>query len=1006
MTPELQARHQIDRQLEACGWVVQDRKAMNIYAALGVAIREFPLDVGEADYLLYADGKVIGVVEAKPAEHGTLTGVESQSAKYVTSLPSGVPSHKLPVPFHYETTGTVTQFTNLLDPSPRSRMVFAFHRPEELLRQVALDRQLRQVLAEMPPLEDPKLWRVQAQAISNLEKSLAQNRPRSLVQMATGSGKTFTSISAIYRLIKHAGAKRVLFLVDRTNLGKQTYREFQQYVSPANGYKFTDEFNVQHLKKNTIDPVSRVCITTVQRLYSMLRGEADFDEANEESSMYESVASLVKEAVPVEYNPQIPIESFDFIVADECHRSIYNLWRQVLDYFDAFLIGLTATPTKQTIGFFSNNLVMEYGHEQAVADGVNVGFDVYRIRTKITEQGAALEKEQGRFIPRRDRRTRAKRYAELDDDLIYNGSQLDRDVVSPEQIRLVVRTFRDRLFTEIFPGRTEVPKTLIFAKDDSHAEDITRIVREEFGKGNDFCQKITYRTTGKKPEELLAEFRNSFNPRIAVSVDMIATGTDVKPLECLLFMRMVKSAGYFEQMKGRGCRVVSPDELQSVTPDAKTKTHFVIVDAVGVCEQDKGESKPLDRQPTVPLDKILDTVAKGVADPDLASTLAARLTRLDRQLTDEQRAELSGLANGQSVQHLAVSLLTAINADAQVERAAEKFQLAEGQEPTEKQLEQVQEELLRQALKPFHDPKLRDRLANVRRSLDQIIDEVTQDELLHAGFSASAMEKAQALVTNFKAFIEANKDELEAIRVFYSRPQRLGLRFKHVKELAEALKRPPLSSSPERVWSAFQAVEPNAVKGQCGKLVDVIALVKHAVQPDTPLVPFTQTVDERFQQWLADQRAAGVTFTAEQLKKWFKIKEQQRAGERTDYQKTDLTPRIAAEAEALLGDHKAAFDGLLALFNTLDSTEAELLATVYAAWNDLLLDGRPADEAAITAEVYGWHPSKREKFTPEAITTQIAWMRANGYSPTGTGQRTTVPDPNPKPPSSRKKPSR
>ena len=866
MTPEEQARQSIDRQLEACGWVVQDRKAMNIYAALGVAIREFPLDVGEADYLLYADGKVIGVLEAKPADHGTLTGVESQSVKYVTSLPAGVPSHKLPVPFHYESTGTVTQFTDLLDPSPRSRMVFTFHRPEELLRLVALDRQLRQALAEMPPLEDPKLWRVQLQAISNLEKSLAQNRPRSLVQMATGSGKTFTAISAIYRLIKYAGARRVLFLVDRTNLGKQTFREFQQYISPANGYKFTDEFNVQHLKKNTIDPVSRVCVTTVQRLYSMLRGEQDFDEANEEGSMYESLAGLVKEAVPVEYNPHIPVETFDFIVADECHRSIYNLWRRVLDYFDAFLVGLTATPTKQTIGFFSNNLVMEYGHEQAVADGVNVGFDVYRIRTKITEEGAKLEKEQGRFIPRRDRRTRAKRYAELDDDLIYNGSQLDRDVVAPEQIRLVVRTFRDRLFTEIFPGRTEVPKTLIFAKDDSHAEDITRIVREEFGKGNDFCQKITYKTTGKKPEELLAEFRNSYNPRIAVSVDMIATGTDVKALECLLFMRMVKSAGYFEQMKGRGCRVVSPDELQGVTPDAKAKTHFVIVDAVGVCEQDKSESKPLDRQPTIPFDKILDTVAKGVADPDLASTLAARLVRLDRQLSGEQRDELTGLAHGQSVQALATGLLVALNPDAQAEQAAKKFQLPDGQEPTEKQLEQVQEDMLRQALKPFHNPKLRDRLANVRRALDQIIDEVTQDELLHAGFSATAMEKAQALVTSFKAFIEANKDELEAIKVFYSRPQRLGLRFKHIKELAEALKRPPLSASPERVWSAFQAIEPDAVKGQCGKLVDVIALVRHALQPDTPLVPFTQTVDERFRQWLADQQAANVTFTAEQLK--------------------------------------------------------------------------------------------------------------------------------------------
>jgi type I restriction enzyme R subunit len=716
----------------------------------------------------------------------------------------------------------------------------------------------------LPPLNTERLWKAQIEAVTKLEKSLAHDRPRSLVQMTMGAGKTFTAISEIYRLIKFTGAKRVLFLVDRTNLGRQAYREFQQYTSPYNGYKFTEEYNVQHLRKNTIDPVSRICITTIQRLYSMLKGEAEFDEANEEGSMYETMASLLKGPVPVEYNPRVPIETFDFIVADECHRSIYNLWRQVLEYFDAFLIGLTATPTRQTIGFFNNNLVMEYGHEQAVADGANVGFDVYRIRTKITEQGATLEKETGRFIPHRDRRTRAKRYAELDDDLTYTANQLDRDVVAPEQIRLVVRTFRDRLFTEIFPGRTEVPKTLVFAKDDSHAEDITRIIREEFGKGNDFCQKITYKTSGKKPEELLAEFRNSYNPRIAVSVDMMATGTDVKPLECLLFMRNVKSAGYFEQMKGRGARVVDPDSLQSVTPDAKAKTHFVIVDAVGVCEQDRTESKPLDRQPTVPLDRILDTVAKGVADPDLASTLAARLARLDRQLTCQQQQEIAAVSGGTSVKELTCGLITALNPDGQVQQAKAKFTLAEGQEPTEKQLEKVQEEMIRSALKPFHNPKLRERLANIRKFLEQVIDEVSQDELLQASFDAKALERAQALVASFKEFIEANKDELEAIRVFYSRPHRLGLRFKHVKELAEAINRPPLSASPERVWVAFQAIEPQAVKGQCSKLVDVIALVRHAIDPGVPILPFSQTVDERYRTWLAEQEAEGVSFTQDQ----------------------------------------------------------------------------------------------------------------------------------------------
>ncbi len=455
MTPEQRSRQRIDQLLRDSGWLVQDCAEMDISAGLGVAVREFPLKSGFADYLLYVDGRVIGVVEAKPEGH-TLTGVETQSAKYKDGLPPGLPHFVLPLPLAYESTGEVTQFTNALEPDARSREVFTFHRPDELLRLVNLDAQVRTLLRQMPDLNTGRLWRVQVESICNLEKSLADNRPRSLIQMATGSGKTYTAVSSCYRLIRFAKARRILFLVDRNNLGRQTLNEFQQYVSPYNGYKFTEEYTVQHLKKNTIDPASKVCITTIQRLYSMLRGEEEFVEENEEGSLFETETSLVKEPLPVVYNPKIPIEAFDFIVVDECHRSIYNVWRQVLEYFDAFLIGLTATPTAQTIGFFGGNLVQDYTHEQAVADGVNVGYDVYRIETQITRDGAKLVKEPGVFVPHRDRRTKGKKYKELDDDLTYTANQLDRDVVAEDQIRLVVRTFKERL-PEIFPGRTEVP---------------------------------------------------------------------------------------------------------------------------------------------------------------------------------------------------------------------------------------------------------------------------------------------------------------------------------------------------------------------------------------------------------------------------------------------------------------------------------------------------------------------------------------------------------------------
>ena len=363
---------------------------MNIHAGLGVAVREFPLKwkegveikSGSADYLLYADGWAIGVVEAKPAGH-TLEGVVVQSKRYTEGLDKQVPARYRPLPFAYESTGEVTQFTNGLDPHPRSREVFTFHRPDELLRQQDLGAaQLRRTLRQMPELPQGKLWPVQHEAVRNLEQSLAHGRPRALIQMATGSGKTFMAVSACHRLIKHANAKRILFLVDRNNLGKQTLREFQEFRDPGSAYAFADEFVVQRLRGNAVEGAAKVVITTIQRLYSMLKGDPEFDSANEDESLFESGGPLGGEPVPVEYTPDLPIEHFDFIVIDECHRSIYNVWRQVIEYFDAFLIGLTATPSPQTIGFFRNNVVQDYSHAKAVADGINVGYDIYRIKTK------------------------------------------------------------------------------------------------------------------------------------------------------------------------------------------------------------------------------------------------------------------------------------------------------------------------------------------------------------------------------------------------------------------------------------------------------------------------------------------------------------------------------------------------------------------------------------------------------------------------------------------------
>ncbi len=933
LDPEAQARVHIDQQLALAGWIVQDHGEMNISAGPGVAIREFPLKTGFADYLLYANGRAIGVVEAKPEGH-TLTGVETQSSKYTGGLPKDLPSWVgpgKPLPFAYESTGVVTQFTNALDPDARSREVFSFHRPEELVRLASLDRQLRANLRAMPPLETRALWDKQITAITNLEQSLADNRPRSLIQMVMGSGKTFTACNIAYRLIKFAQAKRILFLVDRNNLGRQTLNEFQQFSSPHTQYKFTEEFGVQHLKKNTIDPAAKVVITTIQRLYSILKGEEDFDEGNENASMFEAApsAALLKQPLPVVYNQKIPPEFFDFIIVDECHRSIYNVWRQVLEYFDAFTIGLTATPSAQTIGFFGGNLVMEYTHEQAVIDGVNVGYDVYRIETRVGAQGARLDKNPGFFVPKRDRATRKKRLAELDDDLIYAPGQLDRDVVNESQIRLVIQTFRDKL-PEMFPGRTECPKTLVFAKTDLHADDVTKIIREEFAKGNDFCQKITSKSTGKPPDVLLNEFRNSFFPRVAVTVDMIATGTDVKPLECLLFMRNINSAAYFEQMKGRGCRIINDDALQAVTPDARVKTRFVIVDAVGVTECEKTLSKPLDRQPSVSLDKLLNTIGAGGVSDEIVSTLAARLARLDRELTDDQREQITKDAGGRTPAQLAEALLSSIDPDATAARAGEQFKLPEGAEPTPEQASKVEQSAMAAALKPFHNPKLRNTILAVKAAAEQVFDEVNRDTLLSAGFNAAALEKARSVVTSFKQFIQDNKDEIEALKVLYSRPYRAGLRYPQVKELAQKLGVAPFhvdAKKPEtvgRLWNAFEAVEPEAAKapaqGKPRQLVDLIALVRHAIDGGSPLVPVEQVVRERYAAWLADKAKAGVSFEPEQ-RRWL------------DAIRDHIAASLAIDAEALEDVPFKQMGGLGAAYEVF----GESLPTLLSEMNERLV---------------------------------------------------------------------
>lgn len=862
MTPEQKAREIIDRKLTQAGWFVQDMTQLNLSAGLGVAVREFPTSTGPVDYALFVDGIPVGVVEAKKDDVGeNITVVEGQSGRYAGSTFKWVKGDYR-IRFAYEATGKLTRFTDYADMKYRSRTVFSFHQPQELQRLLKQLDTVRNRMKQFPDFDTAGFRKCQIAAIENLERSFAANKPKALIQMATGAGKTFTAISAVYRLLKYADVNRVLFLVDTKGLGEQAEREFLAYHPNDDNRSFSEIYGVRLLKNSFIPDSAHVCISTIQRMYSILSGE-EMDESVEQESIYENPSVDKQAPKEVVYNAKYPPEFFDVIIIDECHRSIYNVWKQVLEYFDAFLIGLTATPDKRTFAFFDQNIVSEYPREQAIIDGVNVGEDIFLIETEVGKQGATILKQ---MVEYRNRLSREKRWAQLDEDMDYRPTQLDRDIVNPSQIRTVIRVFKDNLYTSLFPRRKEVPKTLIFAKTDSHADDIIQIVREEFGEGNEFCKKITY--AAENPEAVLRSFRNSYNPRIAVTVDMIATGTDVKPIECLIFMRDVRSKNYFEQMKGRGTRTLNKDDLQKVTLSAtENKDHFVIVDAVGVTKSKKSDTRTLERKPSVSLKELMMNVALWAKDEDTLTSLANRVIRLNSQMTASERkafAEKVGVPAGK----LAENLLNAFDEDYIAEKARAEFGC---DTPSPEQQAQAQREAVAEAVKPFHDPEIRDFIENIRRSHEQIIDNTNPDTVTFAEFDTQREENADRTLQTFRDFIEENKDEIIALRIIYSQTYKdRPMVIDKLKALYEKLKAQGLTI--DRLWDCYAIKKPDKVRGASTlrQLADLVCLIRFEMGYGDNLQPFAEAVNYNFMRWTMQQNAGAVHFTEEQME-WLRL---------------------------------------------------------------------------------------------------------------------------------------
>jgi len=861
MKPEDKARVTIDKKLIESGWTIQDVKSLNLSASLGIAVREFPTSTGPVDYALFLEGIPVGVIEAKKSELGeNITSVESQSARYATSTFKWI-KNEYRIRFAYEATDKLTRFTDYDDIKYRSRTVFSFHRPETLLALLKQPDTIRNNMKRFPEFDPTGFRKCQITAIENLDASFADNRPKALVQMATGAGKTFTAITAAYRLLKYGKMNRILFLVDTKGLGEQAEREFLAYRPTDDPRPFSQIYGVHRLKSSYIPDGVQICISTIQRMHSILKGE-ELNESAEEISFNEYVTADSKAPKEVVYNEKYPPEFFDCIIVDECHRSIYNVWNQVLEYFDSFIIGLTATPDKRTFAFFNENVVSEYPREQAIIDGVNVGEDIFLIETNVGKNGAHIMKQR---IEVRSRLSREKRWKELDEDLDYKPTQLDRDIVNPSQIRTVIRSFKENVFTTLFPRRKEVPKTLIFAKTDSHADDIIQIVREEFGEGNEFCKKITY--SAENPESVLSSFRNDYYPRIAVTVDMIATGTDVKPIECLIFMRDVRSKNYFEQMKGRGTRTLSKDDLQKVTPSATdNKDHFVIVDAVGVTKSKKSDTRTLERKPSVSMRELMMNVALGDKSEDTLTSLANRVIRLNSQMTPSEKkefAETVGVGAGQ----IAEKLLNAFDEDVILHQAQEQFATAE---PTEEQIAEAKKALVNEAVKPFLSVETCCYIDNIRRSHEQVIDNVNLDEVLFAGFDSQQEENADRVISSFRQFIDENRDEVIALRIIYDQKYKdRPMAIDGLKALYEKLKSKGITV--ERLWDCYAIKKPERVKrGTMAQLSDLISIIRFEMGYTENLAPFADRVNYNFMQWTLRRNAGAVHFTDEQME-WLRL---------------------------------------------------------------------------------------------------------------------------------------
>ena len=841
MLPEEKARVKIDKQLNTAGWDIVSRD--EYIPMTTTAVKEALMQGNtESDYLLFVDNKAIAVLEAKREENPLGDDVAGQAEDYATHPQSwyGLWRQNL-IPLVYLANGNKILFKNMEKDDSEYEELSEMHSPKKMLQMIAAKSEY----GALPYLQKKGLRDCQYNAEKQLELALKNGEKKNLAVLATGSGKTYLACLASYRLLNYTSTKRVLFLVDRNNLARQTESEFSLFDRTEKGQPMSNLYSIKRLKRES-DIDADIVISTIQKLFAVLTGQqlSDGNEDAEDEEAKKNEDRNDEEAIQLGNDLKLSPDYFQFIVVDEVHRSIYGKWRAVLDYFsEAKILGLTATPTPEAYAFFNNNVVENYSYDDSVVDGVNVPSRVYRIETEVTEHGGIIE--EGSKVVEVSHKTGQTTTYESDNNYGYTSQALDRSVVNRDQIRKVLTAYKEAIYTDLYPEREKkwayVPKTLIFAKDDNHATEIVDVAKEVFkpefedGMPANFVQKITY--SAGDSNALIRDLRTEKDFRIAVTVTLVATGTDVRPLEVVLFMRDVMSDVLYTQMKGRGCRTIKDDKLREVTPNADTKECYYIVDAVGVTEHDHnipgggyGPSKK-----TLSLVQLLEHLAHGEVSDDNLMLLRNYCSTINRRYEDDA---LFGKHLDYFITEYGFAPRTIAN---NIQDAFERGVLVEYESPSG-------DNTARLALIAMlmNNIQARNKLIEMHKGYSVSVQD--EDTVIYAGFSK---ETAKGYTDNFEKYINDNKDNIEALRIIYNSEDTV-ITHKMLVELRDRLLSENRQYGVYQLWKSYKVLDEEGnvddldIKHNVNALTNLIQIVRFAYGKNQKLTSLITGYAQRF----------------------------------------------------------------------------------------------------------------------------------------------------------------